>query len=214
MSKKRTYMEVPDLRRAIADAAASMIEGQLALMSELGEEFGSPIEERMFLGLCAAAQREQRNVDLYLLYGDRMKWSMARADSAPTCPIEGSELPMLVGARWPVDTKALHIFRQVAIGPYKADFLVEWGDFTHPDAIYRAVVECDGHDFHERTKEQAKHDRRRDRTVQGFGLPILRFTGSEIYADAVGCGAQVLAFFVDNEDREYEKFSGRGGSPP
>jgi very-short-patch-repair endonuclease len=81
----------------------------------------------------------------------------------------------------------------------------------------RAVIECDGHDFHERTKEQARYDRRRDREVQGFGLPILRFTGSEIYADAVACGHQVLRFFVDAAERDFQRalaeFAGSSGEP-
>ena len=31
------------------------------------------------------------------------------------------------------------------------------------------TVECDGHEFHQRTVEQASNDRRRDRMLQRFG---------------------------------------------
>src|SRR4051812_47242349 len=47
-----------------------------------------------------------------------------------------------------------HNFRivpQWKIAPYTVDFLVIFEGIA-------AVVECDGHDFHERTKEQAEHD--------------------------------------------------------
>jgi very-short-patch-repair endonuclease len=79
---------------------------------------------------------------------------------------------------------------QVAVGPYMADFLV-----TH--AIYgkvvKIIVECDGHDFHEKTKEQARHDKARDRFLVLQGYRVLRFTGSEIHRDANACAQEVGA---------------------
>lgn len=61
-------------------------------------------------------------------------------------------------------------------------------------------IECDGHDFHERTKEQAARDRGKDRLFQTSGIPILRFTGSEIYRDAGACASEVLTFIQDRYD--------------
>lgn len=55
----------------------------------------------------------------------------------------------------------------------------------------RLIVECDGHDFHERTKEQAARDRSRDRDAQLAGYTVMRFTGSEIWRDALGCAAKI-----------------------
>lgn len=54
------------------------------------------------------------------------------------------------------------------------------------------IVEADGHDFHERTKEQAALDRSRDRWAQLNGYAVMRFTGSEIWTDAWGCAGQVF----------------------
>lgn len=72
---------------------------------------------------------------------------------------------------------------------YRLDFIVS----TYPyDARVAVVVECDGHDFHERTKEQAARDRSRDRALQALGLKVFRFTGSEIYRDAFLCAREVL----------------------
>ena len=53
------------------------------------------------------------------------------------------------------------------------------------------AIECDGHDFHERTKEQAKRDRSRDRQLTDAGLKVLRFTGSEIYQDSHSCFQEI-----------------------
>jgi hypothetical protein len=54
------------------------------------------------------------------------------------------------------------------------------------------VVECDGHAFHERTKEQAARDRSRDRAFQEGGAQVFRFTGSEIFNDPVKCADAIL----------------------
>lgn len=54
------------------------------------------------------------------------------------------------------------------------------------------AVECDGHDFHERTKEQAKKDRSRDRRLQELDHTVYRFTGSEIHNDPMKCAESVL----------------------
>lgn len=50
-----------------------------------------------------------------------------------------------------------------------------------------AAVELDGHDFHERTKEQAARDKSRDRLLTAAGWRVLRFTGSEVYANPHEC---------------------------
>jgi very-short-patch-repair endonuclease len=67
---------------------------------------------------------------------------------------------------------------QPEIGKYTVDFLV-----TASFSDTMVVIECDGHDFHEKTKEQAKHDKERDRWLTSQGYKILRYTGSEIYND-------------------------------
>ena len=55
------------------------------------------------------------------------------------------------------------------------------------------AVECDGHDFHEKTKQQAARDKKRDRDLQKLGWRVLRFTGSEIHRDAKGCCDEIDA---------------------
>lgn len=63
-------------------------------------------------------------------------------------------------------------------------------------------IECDGHEFHERTKEQAERDRSKDRAIQQSGIPILRFTGREIYRDPCKCVTEILNFMAARFDRE------------
>jgi very-short-patch-repair endonuclease len=59
--------------------------------------------------------------------------------------------------------------------------------------MYAMVVECDGHDYHERTREQAKRDKSRDRAFTNHGFVTHRFTGSEIFNDPRGCADEVIA---------------------
>jgi len=55
------------------------------------------------------------------------------------------------------------------------------------------AVECDGHEFHERTKQQAAYDRARDRELLiKRALVTVRFTGSEIHRDANQCARECI----------------------
>lgn len=65
-------------------------------------------------------------------------------------------------------------------------------DFAILGSEWKIAVECDGHNYHERTKEQARHDRSRDRALTAAGWTVLRFTGSEIHRDAGSCADEVM----------------------
>lgn len=69
---------------------------------------------------------------------------------------------------------------------------------------YRLCIECDGHDYHDRTKEQAAKDKARDRKIVGLGNRIMRFTGSEIFAGAVKCFNEAVdgLLRIEREDQE------------
>ena len=68
---------------------------------------------------------------------------------------------------------------------HRTDFMIEYRGI-------RAVVECDGHDYHERTKEQAQHDRELDRAFQREGFRVFRFTGREIWQSPEGCAVSLI----------------------
>lgn len=88
------------------------------------------------------------------------------------------------------DNTHLQIGNQVSIDGWKVDYLLT---VLSDDGVRsHLIVECDGHDYHERTKEQAQRDRERDRRMQEEGYTIYRFTGSELYRGAFGCARQVL----------------------
>ena len=76
---------------------------------------------------------------------------------------------------------------------YRVDFFVA---IRHQEKHYGFVVECDGHDFHEKTKEQARKDKKRDRDLMAGGIPVIRFTGSEIVENPDKCAREVLGIIT------------------
>jgi very-short-patch-repair endonuclease len=94
---------------------------------------------------------------------------------------------------------------QASIGPYRVDFLITVKHEPHTPARDVLVVECDGHDFHEKTKEQAAKDKRRDRYLTGRGLRIMRFTGSEIHKSPSDCASEVMDCLFDIWERDARK---------
>lgn len=80
--------------------------------------------------------------------------------------------------------------QQAVIGWYRVDFLF---GVPGPDGKEkRLVVEVDGHDFHERTKEQAAKDKARDRYMVDEGIEVRRYTGSEVWANPFGVAEEII----------------------
>ncbi|ADQ06487.1 conserved hypothetical protein [Caldicellulosiruptor hydrothermalis 108] len=75
---------------------------------------------------------------------------------------------------------------------YRVDICVYIGDWMENIAeCKKLVIECDGHDFHEKTKEQAMRDKKRDRDLIEAGYQVIHFTGSEIFADPFKCAREI-----------------------
>lgn len=74
---------------------------------------------------------------------------------------------------------------QFPIENFRADFL--FGFTSHPLPKNCVVIECDGHQWHEKTKEQAARDKSRDRVLSLHAARVIHFTGSEIYRDPAAC---------------------------
>jgi len=75
-------------------------------------------------------------------------------------------------------------------------------DFTKSDSqkeyvsVAKYAIYCDGHEFHERTKEQAKRDRSIDRKLQQDGWRVFRFTGSEIFNSIDHCIKEIYSQII------------------
>lgn len=166
------------LERTGHDAWCSFLQScTLSAMPTPPEAYASPIESMMAVALYVKLKT------IYL------------ADAFWFCPRLGLTVEAAKAAcvaRKP-DNEYGGIFPQVSIGDYRVDFLALHISDQQGSAGYSGiVVECDGHDFHERTKEQVRRDKMRDRDLQLSGYTVLRYAGSEIWADAFRCADEVV----------------------
>ena len=145
------------------------------------ERCESPLEEKLAHAFASLSRFEWRNPDDHF-------WEVGR---------------------WPGWFLAL--LAQPEYGPYRADFGISPYDFDEDGSpAFIVVIEVDGHDYHERTKEQAEYDKSRDRFMTATNVKVLRFTGREVYLDAEACALEVLTYVFslqrDHLTEEWKKF--------
>ena len=88
---------------------------------------------------------------------------------------------------------------EVAGSKYRVDFAFIADenmtiDFANND--FKLAIECDGHDFHEKTKEQVARDNEREYFLKMQGFDVLRFSGSQIYTKPFRCARQIYNYIV------------------
>lgn len=136
-------------------------------MEHLVSVIESPIEEAMLYGLIISAQAEVEAVGFVVngcKFGDH-------DDSADLLIIEP----------------------QAKIENYRADFLLTYqSSFPGFEKERQLIVECDGHDYHDKTKQQASRDKERDREMKKLGYEVFRFTGSDIWNDVYSCAKEAV----------------------
>lgn len=103
------------------------------------------------------------------------------------------------------------LLAQVDLEPFRADFVLASNFGPDVDTMpWVIAVELDGHEFHERTKHQARRDRSRDRFMTAHDIKVLRFTGSEVWHDAYGCALEAMKLATRlqqrNMDRHFERW--------
>lgn len=73
---------------------------------------------------------------------------------------------------------------------YRVDFFIPV-HYSNREPI-GFIVECDGHEFHQKTKEQVERDNARMRDLQKAGYEVIRFSGTEIWNRPIKCALEVL----------------------
>ena len=71
---------------------------------------------------------------------------------------------------------------------YRVDFLIP---VMYWNCNKTFIIECDGHSFHQKTKEQVERDNQRTRDLQSAGYTVIRFSGTEIYHRPYRCALEV-----------------------
>ncbi len=160
----------------------------------------SEIEVAMLFGLIICARDQWMGVDVKFTH------------PSPPFSDHPSYLDFSARKSW---RDSLEIEPQARLGEFRVDFLLTFtGERPVPSLQgegepqnrhqelrpiqKKMIVECDGHDFHEKTKEQAKRDKSRDRTLQSLGFPVYHYTGSEIWKDVFGSASQIIRDLTGN----------------
>lgn len=108
----------------------------------------------------------------------------------------------------PLDYWGYHLEAQAEIEAnskkYYVDFLFDTSIQSHIfEKPYKLVIECDGHDYHHASKQQVQKDYERETNLKMAGYDVLRFTGSQIYKDPIGCAKTIFDYIkkkVGEED--------------
>lgn len=95
----------------------------------------------------------------------------------------------------------VEIKSQFQIGKYKVDFKI-----YNTKNNRTILVECDGHDFHDKTKEQRAYEKSRDRFLQKNNYKVFHYTGSEINKNCFFVVSEVLAEVSDLDQKTILEF--------
>jgi len=72
--------------------------------------------------------------------------------------------------------------------------LPKYQNSIYPFEPIHVAVECDGHEFHQKTKHQVVKDNERQLALQTMGYDVIRFSGSQIYDNPMLCVKKVHDF--------------------
>lgn len=86
---------------------------------------------------------------------------------------------------------------------YRVDFLmgVIYKDLYDHEKKKQYIIECDGHEFHQKTKQQVENDNKRSRLFQKNGYEIIRFSGSEIHKSPHKCVEDIRKLLLETSIR-------------
>lgn len=114
----------------------------------------------------------------------------------------------MLGANGLIDfVNAFHIMIQPTIKLDGKAFRPDLAIWVPGDPSIKIIVECDGFAYHS-SKEAFQRDRARDRQLMGAGFRVRRYAGTEIYADPIAAGKDLVDFLhsltVDRQPRLYD----------
>lgn len=173
------------------------------------------IEEKFFRAFCKYIEDKS----VFSVHSE--SYSMKIADVAiEQTDIYSNEIGFVIDAKFSNTKGKTDIYSfgailesQCNIGPYISDFSLSIDSIG--GTISTLCIEIDGHEWHEKTKEQASLSKRRDREIIAMDNIPIHFTGSEIYTNTIKCVEEVMKIAIsvlyntvmrhkDYYDREWE----------
>jgi very-short-patch-repair endonuclease len=107
-----------------------------------------------------------------------------------------SPIEVMLGAQLCAMGGDLNVIPQFPLDGFRYDFAIY--ATGQPGTV--VLIECDGKDYHS-TPEQIANDERKDAAASRVGMGIVRFTGSDINADARHCARVAVATLTDRVRR-------------
>lgn len=98
--------------------------------------------------------------------------------------------------RYPFDFECQRSIRTSNGEHYYADFAILKFDDEDDYGKVVVLVECDGHEFHEKTKAQVARRNKRDYNLKADGYDILHYSGSQIYDDPFKCAKEIYEYCI------------------
>jgi very-short-patch-repair endonuclease len=182
-----------DLARIDKKAAHAYIDGEATFFKNFAQDCAAAIGMPRVAALRQdKLERSRRSfIDAALLCGSPIEQIMLAA--LMWTEYGGYEKKLIEiaepGTRHEATQSNVVIAPQHLIGRHTVDFGI-FIRFIANEEI-RIVVECDGHEFHEKTKEQAARDKSRQCDPEIAGWRVMRFTGSMIWRDHRWCADRV-----------------------
>lgn len=86
---------------------------------------------------------------------------------------------------------------------YIVDFLFEEDEFINKfHTNKKIIIECDGYEFHQKTKEQVQHDNEREYDLKMAGYEVIRFSGSQIFNNPLKCAEDTYNYIMKSIKEE------------
>lgn len=86
---------------------------------------------------------------------------------------------------------------QVNDRKYIVDFYFEEDEYVNKfNTNKKIIIECDGYEFHQKTKEQVQKDNEREYNLKMAGYEILRFSGTQIYNNPFKCAEDTYNYII------------------
>lgn len=87
---------------------------------------------------------------------------------------------------------------------YYIDFVFEADDYLSylvlqekiKNKKFKLAIECDGYEFHQKTKEQVQRDNEREYNLKMSGYEVLRFSGTQIYNNPLKCAEDTYNYIM------------------
>lgn len=129
--------------------------------------------------------------DRFVRVLNRFSWLVDYCDSDIEAAMCAALCAVVPPAAVRIDDLRCYVWPQFKrVRPFRLDFAIWPEGSAHPE--HCVGIECDGAEFHASSQKRARDAWREKKILTDYGVPIIRFSGSDIYRDAIGCARAAL----------------------